>query len=106
MFRLRQILQNSWIRFEGFVYRFFGLFRQIFSFLYQRFVVLLQLLGFTKSGYFLESEQVKDVKPVQTKQLTQVEPDKNQSTPTATRRRPDAKMEYYLNMARPKKASR
>ena len=106
MFRLRQILQNSWIRFEGFLYRFFGFFRQFFSFLYQRFVVLLQLLGFTNSGYFLESEEVKDTKSVQTKQVTQAEPDKAQSTPTATRRRPDAKMDYYLNMARPKKASR
>lgn len=106
MFRLRQILQNSWIRFEGFLYRFFGFFRQIFSFLYQRFVVVLQLLGFTKSEYFLESEEVKEIKPVQTKQSTEAEPDKAQSTPTATRRRPDAKMEYYLKMARPKKASR
>ena len=106
MFRLRQILQNSWIRFEGFLYRFFGLFRQLFSFLYQRFVVLLQLLGFTNSGYFLESEEVKDTKSVQTKQVTQAELDKAQSTPTATRRRPDAKMDYYLNMARLKKASR
>lgn len=106
MFRLRQILDNSWIRFEGFLYRLFGFFRQIFSFLYQRFVVFRQLLGFTNSGYFLESEKVKDTKPVQTKQLTQAELDKAQSTPTDTRRRPDAKMEYYLNMARPKKASR
>lgn len=106
MFRLRQILQNSWIRFEGFLYRFFGFFRQIFSFLYQRLVVVLQSLGFTNSGYFLESEEVKEIKPVQTKQPTEAEPDKAQSTPTDTRRRPDAKMDYYLNMARPKKASR
>lgn len=106
MFRLRQILQNSWIRFEGFLYRFFGFFRQIFSFLYQRFVVILQLLGFTKSGYFLESDEVKDTKPVQTKQLTEPEPDKTQSTPTDTRRRPDANMDYYLKMAQQKKASR
>lgn len=106
MFRLRQILQNSFIRFEGFIYRFFGFFRQIFSFLYQRLVVFLQLLGFTKSEYFLESDQVKDTKPVQTKQLTQAEPDKAQSTPTDTRRRPDAKMDYYLKMAQQKKASR
>lgn len=104
MFRLPQILQNSWIRFEGFLYRIFGFFRQFFAFLYQRFVALLQLLGFTNSGYFLESDPPKDIKPAQTQQMNKAESE-TASAPTENRRRPDAKMEYYLNMVRQTKNS-
>lgn len=102
MLRLQQIIQNLFIRLEGFLYRIFGFFRQIFDFFSQRVILLLQFLGLTKSGYFLEDE-VKDIKPTQTTQ-TQTQSQKAESA-TNNRRRPDAKMDYYLNMVRQTKDS-
>ncbi len=102
MFRLSQIIQNLFIRLEAFLtYRF----RQLFAFLYQLFGFFSKLLGFTESAYFLE-DQAQGIKQAETKQPSEAESAKAPSAPDTTRRRPDAKMDYYLKLAQPKKTSR
>jgi hypothetical protein len=102
MFRLSQIIRNSFIRLQGFLsYRF----RQFFAFLYQIFGFLRNLMGFTASPYFLEDE-AQGIKQSETKQPVEAEPTKAPPAPATTRRRPDAKMDYYLKLAQPKKTSR
>jgi hypothetical protein len=101
MFRLIQIIQNLFIRLEGFLtYQL----RKLFSFLYQSFGFFSKLFGFTESKYFLENE-AKNIKQAETKQLSEAESGKAPSSPALTRRRPDAKMDYYLKLAQPKKTS-
>lgn len=101
MDRLRQILQNWYIRLEGFLYRLFGFFRKLFGWFYPRFVAFLRLLGFsTSSDYFLESNATQSTKSVESQQLTPEKPEKVQPTPTSNRRRPDPQMDYYRNMAK------
>lgn len=101
MFRLIQVMRNLFIRIEGFITyqlrKFFGFLNQIFGF-------FAKLFGFTQeSQYFLE-DQAQNTKQVETKQL--VEAAKTSPDTVSTRRRPDAKMDYYLKLAQPKKASK
>jgi hypothetical protein len=101
MFRLTQIIRNSFIRLQGFLsYRL----RQFFAFLYQLFSFFSKIFGFTESAYFLE-DKAQNIK-AETKQQAEAELAQAPSAPAATRRRPDAKMDYYLKLAQPKKTSR
>jgi len=101
MFRLSQIIRNSFIRIEGFLtYQF----RKLFGFLYQLFSFFSKLFGFTESAYFLE-DKAQNIK-AETKQQAEAELAQPPSAPATTRRRPDAKMDYYLKLAQPKKTSR
>jgi hypothetical protein len=101
MDRLRQILQNWYIRLEGLLYQLFGFFRKVFGWLYLRFVSFLRLLGFsTSSDYFVESDAVQNTKSVESQQLTAAKPEKVEPTPPPNRRRPDPQMDYYRNMAK------
>ncbi len=101
MFRLIQIIRNSFIRIEGFLtYQF----RKLFGFLYQIFSLLSKLFGFTESAYFLE-DKAQSIKQAETKQQAEAELAQVPSAPATTRRRPDAKMDYYLKLAQQKKTS-
>ena len=104
MFRLIQLIRNSFIRIEGFLtYQF----RKLFGFLYQIFSFFSKLFGFTESAYFLEdkAQSIKQAE-TETKQQAETEVAQAPSAPATTRRRPDAKMDYYLKLAQPKKISR
>lgn len=105
MYRLIQIIRNSFIRLEGLLYQIFGLFRKLFGWLNQIFIFVSQLLGFTESQYFLEDE-------AQGIKSGKAEPDKAAEAPqysppaaSATRRRPDPSMDYFLKLARQEKTS-
>lgn len=107
MDRLRQILQNSYIRLEGLLYQLFAFFRKVFGWLYLRFVSFLRLLGFnTSSDYFLESDAVQTIKSLENQQSTEAKPQKVEPTPTPNRRRSDPQMDYYRNMAKQVKGSK
>jgi hypothetical protein len=97
MFRLTQIMRNSFIRVEAWV----GVFLQTFANFFKSFFGLFaKIFGLTSPNYFVESTEVQD------KQLTAVEkpnPTVNNITTETpiTPRRPNAKLDnYYLNMAR------
>jgi hypothetical protein len=92
MFRLTQILRNSFIRVEG----LFGLvFKTLFSLLGSVFGFFTKVFGFTQSSYFVESDGAQlPVEPTQ---------DQIPEPPVVTTRvRPETKKidNYYLNMAR------
>lgn len=94
-FRITQIIRNAFIRLEGFLSQ---LFSNLFGFLARVFGFLSKLFGFTASNYFLESDEE------QGKKLDLTKPSQPETatanSATINRRRPDAKMDYYLNMAR------
>ncbi|BAZ65372.1 MAG: threonine dehydratase [Pelatocladus maniniholoensis HA4357-MV3] len=93
---LTQIIRNFFIRLEALLYQFFGLIKNIFS---QVFSFLGRIFGFSKSGYFLETNDATSIKSSQSKQITELEP-KNAPEPSITaRRRPDPKMDYFRKMA-------
>ncbi len=103
MFRLNQTIRNLFIRLEAFVSivlrNFFGFFSQLFG-------LLSQLLGFSKSEYFIESDQVQGKKSTKTEELTETESAKATVAPAMTRRRPNPKTDdYFLNMAKQVKKS-
>lgn len=99
MYRLQQLLQNSFIRLEGLLYQTFGLIRKIFGFFYLRLVALLQLLGFSKSSYYVESDSLNSAELAENQQVTGVKPEKSDSNFTPNRRPPNPQMEYYRNLA-------
>ncbi|MBR8838230.1 MAG: threonine dehydratase [Stigonema ocellatum SAG 48.90 = DSM 106950] len=95
MFRLNQIIRNLFIRLEAFVS---VILRNFLGFFSQFFGLLGKLLGFSKSEYFLEPDQVQDKKSTKTLELTPTLPQPNV---TSTTRRSNAKMDdYFLNMAK------
>ncbi|MBD2773689.1 threonine dehydratase [Iningainema tapete] len=96
MSRLNQIIQNSFLRLQGF---FSVIFRQISSFFGNVFGLFAKLFGFSTSEYYLESEQAQTIKRAQA-QLNETE-SVNPEVSTTTRRRPKIKTDdYYLNMAK------
>lgn len=95
MFRITQIIRNSFIRLEGLIYQLFGVFRKLFS----QLGFLSKLLGFTESKDLIEPEQTRSVKLGEEEAVTA------QSAPAASRRRPDGKMDYYLKLAQNSKTS-
>ena len=106
MYRLRQILQNSWLRLEGWLYRIFGFCRQIWKQIIQFLGFLAQLLGFTSSQQFLEDEtpslKLNRAEP----ELSAPAPEATPPTVSNTRRRPDASMEYYRQLAQQTKTTK
>lgn len=103
MFSISQLLRNSWIRFEGILYQIFGFLRKIFS---QLFSFLASLFGFSKPGYFLESDEATTIKRSQSDEPTQTQPKVTPSASVANpRRRPDPKMDYFRKMAQDIKKS-
>lgn len=99
MDRLQQLLRNSFIRLEGLLYQIFGFIRKIFGFFYQRLLVLLQVLGFSNSSYYVESDRQKNTESAGDRQIIEVKPEKIEPSFTPNRRRPDPQMEYYRNLA-------
>jgi hypothetical protein len=98
MFRLPQILQNLFLRVEGF---FSVIFNTFWRFIKNFFGFFTNLFGFNSSGYFLESYETQNAKQAAAQQPTEVKQDDTSAeTPSNTRRRPNTKMDYYLNMAR------
>lgn len=65
MFRLTQIFQNSLIRLEGWLYQFFNLMKNLFSWLKQLLIFLGKLLGFTDAQDFLETNEEQSLKPTE-----------------------------------------
>jgi hypothetical protein len=98
MYRLQQLLQNSFIRLEGLLYQILGFIRKIFGFFYQRLLALLQLLGFSNSSYYVESNSQNNVEVGETQKIATIESAKAESS-FAPKRRPDPQMEYYRNLA-------
>jgi len=101
MFRLTQIIRNLFLQVEGVLSvvwnNFANLVKSFFSF-------FAKLFGFTESGYFLESGEAQTTKRAESQQKIAPKPDIAAQTP-ANRRRSNAKMDYYLNMARDIKKS-
>ena len=101
MYRLTQIIRNSYIRIEGFISQ---IFRTLFGLLNQLFSFLSKILGFTSPSYLPEETQ--EVEPAKAKPVaTASVPPDSPATTSNTRRRPDASMDYFLKMAQPKKRS-
>ncbi|MEH1834427.1 MAG: threonine dehydratase [Nostoc sp.] len=98
MLRLTQIIRNLFLRFEG----LFGVLFQSFSnFVGNLFGFFAKLFGFTKSDYFLESDQTQGIKQASAKQPIETNQDNTSKIPATNRRCPNAKLDnYYLNMAR------
>jgi hypothetical protein len=96
MFRLTQIIQNLYLRLEGF---FSVILRSVANAVKNFFGFFANLFGLRESGYFLEADDAQTLKQAETKQ--QIEsPQVNATQTPATKRRANAKMDYYLNMAR------
>lgn len=104
MFRLPQIVRNSFIRLEGLLYQFFGLFGKLFGWFNQLLQFLSRLFGFDKTQYYLENE-AQAGKPSETKSDTAIASAPQDSAANTTRRRPDASMDYFLKMTRQDKKS-
>ncbi|MBO3463875.1 threonine dehydratase [Aetokthonos hydrillicola Thurmond2011] len=97
MFRLNQTLRNLFIRIEAF---FSVLFKNVFGLFAGFFGLLGRLSGFSKSEYFLESNEPKSTKSSQTQESTA------SNGSTTTRRRPNSRTDdYFLNMAKEVKKS-
>ncbi|MEH1893453.1 threonine dehydratase [Nostoc sp.] len=98
MFRLTQIVRNLFLRLQG----LFGvLFQSVSNFVGNLFGFFTKLFGFTKSDYFLESDQGQGIKQASAKEPIETNRDNTAKIPTTTRRRPNAKIDdYFLNMAR------
>lgn len=92
MFRLNQTIRNLFIRIEAL---FSVLFKSVFGLFGGFFGLLGRLSGFSKSEYFLESNEPQSRKSDQTQ-----EPRVSNSS-TTTRRRPNSRTDdYFLNMAK------
>ncbi len=97
MFRLTQIIRNSFIRLEGIFSQLFGFIRKLLS---QIFTFLGRIFGFSKLGYFLEDDDARGIKSTKVQTPTETEPKKiTPETPVSYRRRPDPKMDYFRKMA-------
>jgi hypothetical protein len=96
MFRLQQLIQNTFLRILGFFQR---LLTNILGFFAGFFGGLAKVLGLTDAANFLEFEDAKGIQAAQTQQ-TETAPTPAQPSPSATRRRPDPNMDYFRNLAR------
>ncbi len=107
MFRLTQILQNSLIRLEGWLYQFFNLVKNLFSWLKQLLIFLGKLLGFTDAQDFLETNEEQSLKPTEKEVAVPSKANLGlQGADSTTRRRPDSKMKDFIKMAQQLKTSR
>ncbi len=97
MFRLTQIMRNLFLRIEGV---FSVVWRSFANFFGNIFGFFAQLFGLTETGYFLESDESQTLKRSETQQKIEPKQDTVSESPANKRRRANAKMDYYLNMAR------
>lgn len=108
MSRLNQIIRNSFIRFEGWLYQFANFLKNIFGWLSRLFSFLAQISGFSKLQYFLEGDEATGIKRAESESKPKIStppaPPASVSSPAnANRRRPDASMEYYRKLAQQQK---
>lgn len=105
MSRLIQIVQNTFIRLEG----FFGfLLRSLSNFFSNVKSFFAKLFGFSNSQYFLESDTAQGIKrsTIEESKIEESKPAQTNETQNKTRpRRPNPQMDYFLNMARDVKKS-
>ncbi|OUL24929.1 threonine dehydratase [Nostoc sp. RF31YmG] len=102
MLRFTQIIRNLYLRIEGFVS---VVLRNIANFFKNFFGFFANLFGLTESGYFLESDQAQTLKRAETQEKIETKQDSISETSATNRRRSNAKMDYYLKMAREIKKS-
>lgn len=100
MYRITQLIRNSFVRLEGLLYQLFSFFRKLFDQLKRLFNFLSRLLGFTDSQYFLEADSTQGIKkaeasPDMSAKASQYSP----PAASATRQSRDANRDYFLNMA-------
>ncbi|QSJ19391.1 threonine dehydratase [Nostoc sp. UHCC 0702] len=97
MFRLPQFIRNFFIRIEG----FFTVFLKILTnFIRNVFGFFVSIFGYNSSSSFLESDEAQSIKRTSPQEIAETKQDNTPETPTTKRRRPEAKMDYYLKMAR------
>ena len=102
MYRLTQIIRNSYTRIEGLIYQ---IFRNLFGWLNQLFNFLSKLLGFASPEYLPEEKQ--EIKSDIAELVAASAPQDSPTAASASRRRPDAaSMDYFLKMAQPEKKSK
>ena len=103
MYRLTQIIRNSYTRIEGLIYQ---IFRNLFGWLNQLFNFLSKLLGFASPEYL--PEEKKEIKSdIAEPVVAASAPQDSPTAASAARRRPDAaSMDYFLKMAQPEKKSK
>ncbi|MBW4554760.1 MAG: threonine dehydratase [Trichormus sp. ATA11-4-KO1] len=98
MFRLNQIIRNSFLRLEGFLS---VVFKSLFGLVGNFLGFFAEVFGFNKPSYFLESDEAQGINRNSDQEPIETKPDKTPEVTATTRRRPHAKMDdYYLNMAR------
>ncbi|MEA5503863.1 threonine dehydratase [Halotia wernerae UHCC 0503] len=98
MLRLTQVIRNLFLRIEGFLS---VVFKSFLSFVKNFFGFFARIFGFTKSDYFLESDQAQGIKQTLDQEPIQTDQNKTPEMTATKRRRSNAKMDdYYLNMAR------
>ncbi|WP_375514324.1 threonine dehydratase [uncultured Nostoc sp.] len=98
MFRLTQTVRNLFLRLQGLLS---VLFKSVSNFVGNFFGLFAKLFGFTKSDYFLESNQEQGIKQASAKEPIETNQDNTPKISATTRRRPNAKIDdYFLNMAR------
>ncbi|MEH2298690.1 threonine dehydratase [Nostoc sp.] len=77
------------------------LFQSVSNFVGNLFGFFAKLFGFTKSDYFLESDQGQGINQASVKESIETNRDNTAKIPTTNRRRPNARLDdYFLNMAR------
>lgn len=97
MVRLPQFIRNFFIRIEGFLTIFLknvtNLFKNVFGF-------FANVFGYNSATSFLESDEAQSIKRISPKDIAETKQDNTSETSTTQRRRPQGKMDYYLDMAR------
>jgi|GEM_PF-622823 hypothetical protein len=96
MFRFTQTIQNLYLRIEGFIS---VILRNFFNSLKNFFGFFGNLLGLSKSEYFLDSNDAQTLK----RKVDEVKIEKEKDTtkiPNTKRRRSNTEMDYYMKMAR------
>ncbi|HIK05162.1 MAG TPA: threonine dehydratase [Trichormus sp. M33_DOE_039] len=96
MTRLIQIIQNTLIRVIAFSS---VILQNIVAFISSIFKAIANLLGLNNPNYFLESEDANSTKKISNQQLSTNQLDNKTEISNSNRRRPNAKMEYYMKMA-------
>jgi hypothetical protein len=97
MARLTQVIQNTFIRLIAFLS---VIFKKAWNLISRLFNAFANLFGLNKTSYFLESEAVQSTSKYSDTQLMKTQVDTKSEISNSGRRRPNAKMDYYIKMAR------